>query len=347
MATRSIPAEGLAGHDVPMVPINRMDARPLDAAGAAPMSSRLVNLDLNLLVALDALLQTRSVTKAAAQMGLSQPALSASLAKLRRHFDDPLLSRRGNEYFLTPLALQLRERTRTVLTGVDRVFAADPVFDAASSTREVRIIASDYSVVVLGPAIATLLAREAPGMRLQFVANTPSLIDEAERVLIGADLILMPHGFLTDLRHADLHDDRWVCIVAESHPDVGDELTEDQLRTLPWVMTFHSPTASTPAARHLRMQGIEPRVDVVTEQFLTVPALVAGTPRVALLQERLVSLLPDGFAVRAVPSPIDLGALVEAMWWHPVNDHDPEHEFLRGVVQRAAASVVAGGGTGA
>ncbi|MCK9795929.1 LysR family transcriptional regulator [Isoptericola sp. 4D.3] len=316
-----------------------MDAIPRDAAGSAPMSSRLVNLDLNLLVALDALLQTRSVTKAAAQMGLSQPALSASLSRLRRHFDDPLLSRRGNEYHLTPLALQLRERTRTVLAGVERVFAAEPVFDPASSTREVRIVASDYSVAVLGARISALLAREAPGMRLHFAANTPSLIDEAERVLVGADLILMPHGFLTDLPHADLHDDRWVCLVADPHPEVGDDLTEDQLRTLPWVMTFHSPTASTPAARRLRMLGVEPHVDVVTEQFLTVPALVAGTRRVALLQERLVRLLPDGFAVRAVGSPLDLGSLVEAMWWHPVNDHDPEHEFLRDVVLRAARSL--------
>ncbi|MEL7977972.1 LysR family transcriptional regulator [Isoptericola sp. F-RaC21] len=321
-----------------------MDAISLDAAGSAPMASRLVNLDLNLLVALDALLQSRSVTKAAAHMRLSQPALSASLAKLRRHFDDPLLSRRGNEYTLTPLALQLRERIRTVLAGVERVFAAEPVFDPASSTREVRIIASDYSIAVLGAAIAGILAREAPGMRLHFTANTPSLIEEAERVLVGADLILMPHGFLTDLPHTDLHDDRWTCVVAESNSEVGDELTEEQLRALPWVMTFHSPTASTPAARHLRMLGIEPRVEVVTEQFLTVPALVAGTRRVALLQERLVRLLPAGFAVRAVPSTVDLGAMVEAMWWHPVNDHDPEHEFLRDVVLRAAVAVAGTGG---
>lgn len=317
-----------------MAPINRVDA-----TADRRRRPQLVNLDLNLLVALDALLENRSVTKAAVQMGLSQPALSASLARLRRHFDDDLLSRRGNEYYLTSLAQQLRERTQTVLAGVERVFAAEPVFDPASSTREVRIVASDYSVAVLGASLASILAEEAPGMRLHFAANTPSLIDEAERVLVGADLILMPHGFITDLPHADLYDDRWVCLVAESNDDVGDEVTEEQLRALPWVMTFHSPTASTPAARRLRMLGVEPRVEVVTEQFLTVPALVAGSRRVALLQERLVRLLPDNAGVRAVPPVVDLGSLVEAMWWHPVNDHDPEHEFLRDVVRRAARAL--------
>src|ERR1700733_13882015 len=94
------------------------------------------SLDLNLLVSLDALLQQASVTRAANQMGLSQPALSASLARLRRHFDDELLTRVGNEYRLTPMALQLKELARVALSGVERVFTAQPAFDPASSTRE-------------------------------------------------------------------------------------------------------------------------------------------------------------------------------------------------------------------
>src|SRR3712207_9356143 len=84
----------------------------------------LASLDLNLLVSLDALLQERSVTRAATRMGLSQPALSASLARLRRHFGDELLTRVGNEYRLTPLAAQLKELARLALSGVERVFEA-------------------------------------------------------------------------------------------------------------------------------------------------------------------------------------------------------------------------------
>ncbi|GII98866.1 LysR family transcriptional regulator [Sediminihabitans luteus] len=322
-----------------MTSISRNDAAASDPLGRAPRTAALTNLDLNLLVALDALLQNRSVTRAAAQMGLSQPALSASLARLRRHFDDPLLSRRGNEYHLTPLALLLRDRARTVLAGVERVFAAEPVFDPATSTREFTVVASDYSVATLGPPLAALLEREAPGVRLRFVGNTPSLIDDAAHALLGYDLILLPHGFIGELPHADLHEDRWVCLVATGNTAVGAALSVDQLRAMPWVMTFHSPTASTPAARRLRMAGIEPRIEVVTEQFLTVPALVAGSGRVAVLQERLAVSLPADVGVRVVEVPVDLGSLVEAMWWHPVNDRDPEHEYLRDVVRRAAAVV--------
>jgi DNA-binding transcriptional LysR family regulator len=106
------------------------------------------------------------------------------------------------------------------------------------------------------------------------------------------------------------------------------------------VVTFHGPTAATPAERHLRMRGIEPRVQVITEQFLTVPGLVAGTDRIALLQRRLVELLPLNLGVRALPPPVEVGPLLEAMWWHPVYDDDPEHAYLRDLVVRAARQLV-------
>jgi DNA-binding transcriptional LysR family regulator len=88
----------------------------------------------------------------------------------------------------------------------------------------------------------------------------------------------------------------------------------------------------------MRMLGIEPRVQVVTESFLTVPRLVAGTRRIALLQERLVALLPGDAGVRALPCPFEVGPLIDAMWWHPVYDRDPEHAWFRELVTRAAAT---------
>jgi DNA-binding transcriptional LysR family regulator len=300
----------------------------------------LASLDLNLLVSLDALLQQRSVTRAAAQMGLSQPALSASLARLRRHFGDELLTRVGNEYRLTPLAAQLKELARLALSGVERVFTAQLGFDPASSTREFSLFMSDYGVAVLGDTIAGLLAEEAPSARLRFSANTPSVVDRADQALLSADLLVLPHGFVGDLPHRDLYRDEWVCIVSSDNAEVGDELTVGHLETLPWVATYHGPTASTPAARQMRMLGIEPHVQVVTESFLTVPALVAGTDRVALLQRRLVDLLPLNTGIRALPPPFEAGPLVEALWWHPVYDDDPEHVWLRELVVRAAAQAV-------
>jgi DNA-binding transcriptional LysR family regulator len=300
----------------------------------------LASLDLNLLVSLDALLQERGVTRAAARMGLSQPALSASLARLRRHFGDELLTRVGNEYRLTPLAVQLRELVRAALTGVERVFTAQPEFDPASSTREYSLLVSDYGVAVFGDTVAALLAEEAPHARLRLSANTPAAVDRAEQVLLSTDLLVLPHGFLSDLSHRDLYRDEWVCVVSADNPEVGDELTVEHLQNLPWVVTFHGPTAATAAARQLRMRGIQPRVQVVTENFLTVPGLVAGSRRVALLQRKLVGLLPLDIGLRALPPPVEVGQLVEAMWWHPAFDDDPEHAYLRDVVSRAAALAV-------
>jgi DNA-binding transcriptional LysR family regulator len=296
----------------------------------------LANLDLNLLVSLDALLDQRSVTRAAQQLGLSQPALSASLARLRRHFGDELLSRVGNAYRLTPLAAQLKPRVRLALDGVERVFTAQPDFDPAESTREFSVLISDYRCAVLGDTLAQLLEEEAPGARLRLSHNTPDAVDQAQQTLLNTDLMVLPRGFLADLPYADLHRDRWVLVVSADNADVGEALTVEQLQTMPWVATYHGPTASTPAARQMRMLGIEPRVLVVTESFLTVPGLVAGSGRIALLQERLVQLLPLDAGVRALPPPFDVGPLLEAMWWHPVYDRDPEHEFFRGLVLRAA-----------
>jgi DNA-binding transcriptional LysR family regulator len=300
----------------------------------------LASLDLNLLVSLDALLQQRSVTKAAAQMGLSQPALSASLARLRRHFGDELLTRAGNEYRLTPLAVQLRDMARVALTGVERVFTAQTDFDPASSTREFSLLVSDYGVAVLGDTLAALLAEEAPHARLRFIANSPSAVDRAEQVLLSTDLLVLPHGFVSDLSHRDLYRDEWVCIVAADNEAVGESLTVENLEALPWVVTFHGPTAATPAARQMRMRGIELDVQVVTESFLTVPGLVAGSRRIALLQRRLVELLPLNLGIRALAPPVEVGQLVEAMWWHPVFDDDPEHAWLRDLVARAAELAV-------
>jgi DNA-binding transcriptional LysR family regulator len=188
--------------------------------------------------------------------------------------------------------------------------------------------------------LSRLLAEEAPHARLRFATNTPEMVDRAEQVLLGADLLVLPHGFVTDLPHRDLYRDEWVCLAAADNPRIDGPLTVENLQTLPWVVSFHGPTASTPAARQMRMLGIEPHVQVVTENFLTVPALVAGTDRIALLQRRLIDLLPLDVGVRALPVPFDAAPLVQAMWWHPVYDHDPEHGYLRDLVERAARLAV-------
>jgi DNA-binding transcriptional LysR family regulator len=167
-------------------------------------------------------------------------------------------------------------------------------------------------------------------------------VDRAEQALLSADLLFLPPGFLTGLSRQDLYRDEWVCVVSADNPAVETGLTVEDLATMPWVATFHGPTAATSAARHMRMAGIELNVQVVTENFLTVPGLVAGSRRIALLQRRLADLLPIDVGVRSVPCPMDVGQIIEAMWWHPVYDEDPEHAYLRDVVLRATERALGG-----
>ncbi|WP_213008059.1 LysR family transcriptional regulator [Paractinoplanes toevensis] len=292
----------------------------------------LANLDLNLLVTLDALLRERNVTRSAEALGVSQPAVSAALARLRRHFGDPLLARTGNRYELTPLAAQLLALTGPALAGVRRVFDVTPDFDPTTIEREFTVITSDYAATEVGPLLARRLGELAPGVRLRLQQTTPYTVDHAADTLRTADGLLLPHGFLTDIPYLDLYEDRWVCIVSPDNDAVGDTLTLEHLAMLPWVVLYNLRTAFAPATQQLRLLGIEPRVEVVADGFLPMPFLVTGTRRVALLQERLARRLAGPAGVRIMPCPFDVVPLAEAFWWHPIYRNDPAHAWLRGVL---------------
>ena len=118
-------------------------------------------------------------------------------------------------------------------------------------------------------------------------------------------------------------------MIAEDHPQVGDRLDLRQLAELPWVLTFDTQTAFTPAQQYLRMLGIEPRSTVVVQSFLAVPFFVTGTNRVAILQRRLAARIEGLAAVRTFELPFDAVPLVESFWWHPVHRGDPAHAWLR------------------
>ncbi|WP_370615631.1 LysR family transcriptional regulator [Mumia sp. Pv 4-285] len=291
------------------------------------------NLDLNLLLTLDALLQERNVTRAAERLGLSQPAVSAALGRLRRHFNDELLQRTGNKYSLSPLAEQLAGRTATALSGVQRVFDASSDFDPATADREFTLMVSDYGATILGDHLATAVARQAPGVRLRFVPNTPAAVDHARESLRTLDGIVLPHGFISDIPAVDLYEDTWVCVVSEDNDRVGETLTLEDVAALPWVATYNLPTAFAPAARQLRMIGVEPDVHIVVDSFLAIPFLVAGTNRVAVLQAQLAHRLAAAAGIRVFACPWDVVPLKEAFWWHPQFRSDPAHQWLRQILR--------------
>ncbi|MEU9343824.1 LysR family transcriptional regulator [Streptomyces sp. NPDC048278] len=296
---------------------------------------RLGGLDLNLLLALDALLHERNVTRAAERLGLSQPSVSAALARLRRHFGDELLARVGNHYDLTPLACRLAESTSAALTGVERVFTAVHGFDPARSDREFTLITSDYAVTMLGEALSRSLAEQAPGVQLRVEPPNATTIDQVTELLRTVDGVILPQGFVTGLPHTELFHDSWVCVVSADNSAVGDELTVEHLAELPWVSSYYRPANHTPAAQ-LNLLGIRPRTHIVVGSFFAVAPLVAGTDRIALMQSRLAHRLAETMHLRVLPCPFDAVPLIETMWWHPMYQHDPAHQWLRGTLTAAA-----------
>lgn len=304
-------------------------------------TATLSRLDLNLLVSLDALLTERSVTRAAERLHLSQPALSASLARLRTHFGDEILARRGNTYELTPFALRLTEHTAAALQAARRVFESQATWSPTESTREFQIYGADYGIVTVGSVVTKLAAERAPGVRFRFMLHNATIVDEAITRLRDVDGMIIPHGPISDAPYVDLWRDGWLAVVADDNDAVGDTLTMQQLAELPWVMAFQSRSAFTAAARQMQQLGVEPRVDVVVESFLSVPHLVAGTARVGFVHQALAPLALRSARVRTVDLPFDADPLVNALWWHPVQARDPEHAWMRELFVEAGALVQA------
>lgn len=294
----------------------------------------LASLDLNLVVALRALLEERNVTRAGQRIGLSQPAMSAALARLRRHFDDDLISRTGGRYELTPFGLALLDRAAAACGMLERVFDSHAEFDPTREDREFTIRTSDYAVAVFGAELSRAIHAEAPGIRLRFELIPAGLIEDLAAVLSATDGILLPHGIISGYPAVEAFQDRWVFVVSRDNSEVGDKLTMDDLTRLPWA-TFRRPQ-DAPSTRQLTTLGIDIRSEVSADTFQALCFLVSGTRRVALVQARLAERMTDVAGVRVIEPPYSAVPLHEALWWHPVHTHDAGHIWLRETVARVA-----------
>ncbi|OBJ38399.1 LysR family transcriptional regulator [Mycobacterium colombiense] len=289
----------------------------------------MAGLDVSQLRALHALLTERSVSGAAARLGRSQPTLSNSLARLRRHFGNELLSRSGNHYVLTPFAQQLLILTDAAVAAVDRVFAAEADFEPRNTTREYTVVSSDHGISVVGGPLVTRILQHAPEARLRFVPVTPAVIGREADFYRTVDGVFMPDGYLGLPRRLEIYEDRWVCVVASDNPRVAEHLTMQDLNELPWVTAFLDPFGKVPPWRQMELLGVVPRVCAAAGSFLAIPRLLKGTAAIALLQSRVADIAAAGPEFRILECPFDPVPLVESFWWHPVHDDDPAHQWLR------------------
>ena len=303
--------------------------------------AHLASLDLNLLVALRELVRERSVTRAAQRLGVTQPAASASLSRLRRHFADELLVRERGEYVLTPLGEQLAQQVEAVCAAAERLFAASDEFDQVTSDREFTLVMADYTIMVMGEALSQAVARAAPRVRLHIRLVRESLAAEYSDGIRFVDGMVAPptNGFaLPDTRSTELFRDRWVCVLDRDNPvlDGGRALRVRDLAGLPWVAPYYrsesSGTASVPVTRQLAQLDLQPRIAVRVESYLAVPYFVTGTDRVALMQERLATRLATAANLRVLECAGEAEPIVECLWWHRQYEDDPAHAWLRRLV---------------
>ena len=308
---------------------------------------RLRSLDLNLLVTLNALLEERGVTAAARRLDVAQPTMSTALARLRRHFDDELLTRSGNHYELTPFAARLRSPAADLVARAERLFAVESDFDPSTAQREFSVVSSDYGLSVVGPALARAVVAGAPRCRLRLLPLTMAALDDVDEALSTVDLLLLPKGVVDGPPHLDLLTDEWVGVVGTGNAAVGGSLTLANLAELSWVVVAGGTAGAggnvetTPALRQLALLGISPQVAVATESFLVSPLLVEGTDRVTVVQRRLAERVVPGHDLRIVDLPFPAVPLVEAAWWHPTQARDGAHRWLRAQVGKVAADFAA------
>lgn len=284
--------------------------------------------DLAALATLDALLQTASVSEAARRLGLSTPAVSHALARLRERFDDPLLVRAGRRMVLTPRAAGLREQVHEALTLAGRVFEPPQSFDPERLERSFALSVTDYVLVVLGPAIEALVRDRAPRLALRFI---PNALDDAEKLRLGeTDLAIGIYGELPpELRTRPLLTDRLVCVVRAGHPIVGKRLGLDQFVALDHVQVAPRGQPGGYVDQQLAERGHARRVVRAVPYFQVALSLTASSDYILTISERIARALGPSLGLTILEPPLPLEPYALSLVWHPRFDRDPAHAWLR------------------
>ncbi|WP_185972464.1 LysR family transcriptional regulator [Georgenia yuyongxinii] len=294
----------------------------------------LSRIDLNLLVALDALLSERSVTRAADRLTVGQPAMSATLMRLRKLFDDELLVRQGRGMILTPVAEALIQPVRDVILHVEAVFAARRTFEPSTTGRSFSVTANDYVTRVFLRPLLEILANEAPN--LSFDINAVRDDYETRLSREETDLLIIPSQVFpghTAYSYEVLFQDRYVCAVDADNAEVGAALTLEQFSELPYV-AFNVGLLRSHAEIQLDAQGVARNTQVSIQSPTVAPYLLRGTRRVTIIQERLGRAFDEAAHLRLVEPPVELAPVTMVMVWGRHAEHDPGHRWFR---QRVAA----------
>jgi DNA-binding transcriptional LysR family regulator len=290
-------------------------------------------LDLNLLIALDALLTEGSVTGAAERMNLSVPTMSRTLNKIREMIGDPILVRAGRVLVPTPRALALREGTREVVQQARSLLQSGEAFDLRQLTRTFTIRADDGFISTYGPILLRLMMESAPNVQLRFRAQGQQDVESLREGLIDLDV-----GVIADIgpeivRQA-LFRDRFVAAFRVGHPlEQAETMTPERFCEYPHVTVSRRGRTSGPVDDMLHAMGLTRRVMVVAPTFAEALAIARETDLVACVAERLTQTARHGMRTRELP--VATPPVLISQAWHPRFGADPANRALRGLLKQA------------
>ena len=296
-------------------------------------------VDVNLIVVLDAILSEKNLTRAGELIGMTQPAVSGALARLRQQFDDPILVRSGRGFELTAKAEEIQPLVRDAMLEISRTLELLPTFDPETSTRTFLISASDYLLSQMTSPLMLLLEREAPGTNVEFDAlPAGTAVDPND--LLRRDVIIAGTGRGVPGKRQSLFSDRFVCIVDSTNPRLRDgKLSLTDLADLRHVHSSFGEHVLTHVDDMLSSAGIMPRIGISVQGFLPVPFTVSGTAMVGHVPERLAHQYKDQLGLVIAETPLTAMTLVEAAHWHPSKSEDPALKWLVKMLRKAAELV--------
>ena len=298
-------------------------------------------LDLNLLLALDALLLERNVTRAASRVGLTQSAMSHKLRRLRELFDDDLLVGGRQGMVPTERALALAGPVRRGLLELRSAIRSTAPFDPATAQRDFTIISSDYADFVILPRVLEHLSRHAPGIGLRMRPPTGEIQQALEDG--SADLVMGRPVEGSSLKQRVVFEESLVTIVRPDHPALtegGTCLPLERYLELGHVMMTADDEPGI-IDRMLAARGLARRIVLRTPYFVGLPFMVASSPLVALVPRGLAEVAATVVPLRILPPPLPLPSARIVMTWHERAHRDPAHEWLRELARRLTVEAVA------
>ena len=288
--------------------------------------------DLNLLPIFVALMEERSVTRAAERMGMTQPALSNALSRLRLMLQDQLFVRERYGIQPTPIALELSPLIAEALAQLDDAVLGQQAFDPAHAERLFTIAPNGYVEFVIVPAVLARLEKVAPGIKLRL---TPFGNDLAETGVVSGTTALVL-GRIVDppdnLVVQHLIDEGLACAVRADHPDIGDAMTREQFETMKHVNIVPPGRMRAGLFQALSQHQLKRDVAISVTNFFAVAEMVAVTDYCATLPSLICRRLMHDPRLKILPAPVDLGSFPVEMAWHVRYRHDPAHRWLRALI---------------